>query len=50
MTESGSIDFALEYAKGIVDRAKGELIASIAPSQPRDLLLSMADWSVSRLI
>jgi len=50
MTDSGSIDFALEYARGIVDRAKEGLVASIAPSQFRDLLLSMADWSVSRLI
>lgn len=49
MTESGSIDFALEYAEGIIASAKEDLVKAIAPSYSRDLLISMADWSVSRL-
>lgn len=49
MTESGSIDFALEYAEGIIDSAKKDLVDAIEPSYWRDLLVSMADWSVSRL-
>lgn len=49
MEESGSIDYARIYAENLTSRAKVRLAHSLCPSCARDLLLSMADWFVSRL-
>lgn len=49
MTESGSIEFVRSYAEGLVSQAKENLVKVIEPSHARDLLISMADWFVSRL-
>ena len=49
MRESGSIDYARNYAEHLTSIAKTRLIDMIAPSPARDLLVSMADYFVSRL-
>ncbi len=49
MQESGSIDYAREYAENLTSVAKIRLVDVIEPSQARDLLLSMGDWFVNRL-
>jgi geranylgeranyl diphosphate synthase type I len=49
MQQAGSVDFAREYATQLVTRAKLELSESIVPSKARDLLLSMADFFVTRM-
>ncbi len=48
MQASGSIDFASNYALKLVDKAKQELERALPPSKAKDLLLSMADFFVSR--
>ena len=49
MSKSGSIDYARNYAENLTSIAKNRLIDMIAPSPSRDMLISMADWFVSRL-
>jgi len=49
MEESGSIDFARNFAENLTDVAKNRLIDNVKPSNARDLLISMADWFVNRL-
>jgi geranylgeranyl diphosphate synthase type I len=49
MQESGSIDYARNYAENLTSIAKNRLVDMIGPSQARDLLVSMADWFVNRL-
>ena len=49
MTKSGSIEYARNYAENLTSIAKNRLIDMIEPSPSRDLLISMADWFVSRL-
>jgi geranylgeranyl diphosphate synthase type I len=49
MREANSFEFAHSYAAGLVDQAKGELAKALRPSRPRELLLSMADFFVSRM-
>ena len=49
MRECGAIDYARSYAESLTSIAKTRLIDMIAPSQARDLLVSMADYFVSRL-
>ena len=49
MEEAGSIDYARDYAETLTSIAKNRLIDMIAPSPSRDMLISMADWFVSRL-
>jgi len=49
MEESGSIDYARDYAEQLTCAAKERLIADIQPSSARTMLLSMADWFVHRL-
>ena len=49
MEEAGSIDYARNYAENLTSIAKNRLIDMIAPSPSRDMLISMADWFVSRL-
>ncbi len=49
MQESGSIDYARNYAENLTSIAKNRLIDMIEPSSTRDLLISMADWFVNRL-
>ena len=49
MDKSGSIDYARNYAENLTSIAKNRLIDMVAPSQARDLLISMADWFVKRL-
>ena len=49
MEEAGSIDYARNYAENLTSIAKNRLIDMISPSPSRDMLISMADWFVSRL-
>ena len=49
MNKSGSIDYARNYAENLTSIAKNRLVDMIEPSKSRDLLISMADWFVSRL-
>ena len=49
MTESGSIDYARNYAENLTSIAKNRLFDMIEPSPSRDMLISMADWFVNRL-
>ncbi len=49
MSESGSIDYARNYAENLTSIAKNRLVDMLEPSRARDLLISMADWFVSRL-
>lgn len=49
MEESGSIEYARNYAENLTSIAKNRLIDMIEPSAARDLLISMADWFVNRL-
>ena len=46
---SGSIEYAREYAQGLTDGAKARLVDLLPDSSARQLLLSMADFFVSRL-
>jgi geranylgeranyl diphosphate synthase type I len=49
MQEAGSFEFAHSYATGLVDQAKTALAEALRPSRARELLLSMADFFVSRM-
>jgi geranylgeranyl diphosphate synthase type I len=49
MQDAGSFTFARHYATELVERAKTELSEALRPSESRDLLLSMADFFVSRM-
>lgn len=49
MEASGSIDYARKYAEDLTEQAKATLMEKVAPSDARELLISMADWFVSRL-
>ena len=49
MDKAGSIDYARNYAENLTSIAKNRLVDMIEPSPARDLLVSMADWFVSRL-
>ena len=45
----GSISYARSYAENLTSIAKNRLFDMIEPSPARDILVSMADWFVSRL-
>lgn len=49
MQNTGSIDYARNYAEDLTASAKARLKEELDPSPARDLLLSMADWFVNRL-
>lgn len=49
MEESGSVEFARNYAEDLTEKAKACLVEKVEPSNARGLLISMADWFVSRL-
>lgn len=49
MKESGSIEYARQYAADLTAKAKASLVDAVPESQWLDLLISMADWFVSRL-
>ncbi len=49
MRESGSIEYARSYAENLTSISKVRLIDMIEESPARDLLISMADYFVSRL-
>lgn len=49
MQEAGSLDYARAYACNLAEGAKKRLVAELEPSDSRDLLISMADFFVSRL-
>ena len=49
MRETGSIEYARNYAENLTSIAKNRLIDLIEPSQARSLLVSMADYFVTRL-
>ena len=50
MEEAGSLDYVRSFAKEKIDLAKRQLCTAIEPSNSRDLLISMADWFVDRMI
>ncbi|MDO4503148.1 MAG: polyprenyl synthetase family protein [Coriobacteriia bacterium] len=49
MVKTGSVDYARDYALQLTDRAKKSLVQTLPESPARGILLSMADWFVSRL-
>ena len=49
MQKANSIDFARDYAFGLVNNAKSNLAAALPASKSRDLLLSMADYFITRM-
>ncbi len=49
MVESGSIEYARDYAETLTTRATKRLSEALEPSDSRDMLISMADWFVNRL-
>ncbi len=49
MEESGSIEYARNYAENLTSIAKNRLVDMITPSDARNLLISMADYFVNRL-
>lgn len=49
MRESGSIDYARNYAENLTSIAKNHLLTMVEASQARDMLISMGDWFVNRL-
>lgn len=49
MQEAGSIDYARSFARELVADAKADLATFLDKSEAYDLLVSMADWFVSRL-
>jgi geranylgeranyl diphosphate synthase type I len=49
MQAAGSMEYSSDYAFSLVSDAKDELIAVLPPSNPRQLLLSMADFFVDRM-
>lgn len=49
MHEAGSIDFAREYATGIVDTAKKTVTDKLADNEYSKLLLQMADFFIERM-
>jgi len=48
MAEAGSIDYANEYAEGLIVSAKNRLSEALPPSKSLDLLMSMADFFIKR--
>jgi geranylgeranyl diphosphate synthase type I len=48
MEATGSIQFARDYAAGLILAAKADLETAVPPSGARDLLASMADFFVKR--
>lgn len=48
MRDAGSLDYASSYAGKLVEDAKVELERALDPSKAKDLLLSMADFFISR--
>ncbi|MCL2526250.1 MAG: polyprenyl synthetase family protein [Coriobacteriia bacterium] len=48
MRDAGSIDYANDFATGIIHDAKAELAAALEPNRATKLLLSMADFFIRR--
>lgn len=49
MEAAGSVEYARGFAENLTAVAKNRLVEMVDPSDARGLLLSMADWFVSRL-
>jgi len=49
MQDAGSLDFARDYATGLVNKAKLELAEALPTSKQQELLLSMADFFIDRM-
>ncbi|MCL2757368.1 MAG: polyprenyl synthetase family protein [Coriobacteriia bacterium] len=49
MQDAGSLDFARDYAIGLVNRAKAELGNALVDSDCKKLLLSMAEFFIARM-
>lgn len=49
MRESGSVEYARNYAENLTSIAKNRLVDMLDESPARDLLISMADYFVNRL-
>jgi geranylgeranyl diphosphate synthase type I len=48
MENAGSLEYARAYATRIIEQAKKQLDATLDHSAPKQLLLSMADFFISR--
>lgn len=48
MEDAGSIDYARDYARDIIQESRGQLLEAVPGSKARDLLESMADFFVKR--
>lgn len=48
MERSGSLDYARQYALGLVTEAKSQLNIALPESRAKDILLSMADYFIDR--
>ncbi len=48
MRAAGSLDYAQAYARDLIDQAKAKLDAALPASRAKKLLLSMADFFISR--
>jgi geranylgeranyl diphosphate synthase type I len=49
MQKAGSLDFARDFAGGLINKAKAQVSAAIEANEALNLLLSMADYFVERL-
>lgn len=49
MQQAQSLDYAREYAKSLVEEAKQGLSAVLSESEPKELLIAMADFFVARI-
>lgn len=48
VTDSGAMEYARQWARQLVDQAKGEVLKSFGPSSARDLMEAMAAAVISR--
>jgi geranylgeranyl diphosphate synthase type I len=49
MQDAGSLDFARDYATGLVNNAKADLESNLPVSEPKELLMQMADYFIDRM-
>ncbi|MDR2492459.1 MAG: polyprenyl synthetase family protein [Coriobacteriales bacterium] len=49
MQRAGSIDFARDYASELVGKAKADLAGALEDNRPKKLLMSMADYFITRM-
>jgi geranylgeranyl diphosphate synthase type I len=49
MQDAGSLNFARDYATGLVNNAKSDLDAQLPASKSKNLLMQMADYFIDRM-